>query len=127
MKALFTKHTEAKRFDTEQGGIIKGISPKKVIFIKVNQRRYEDQKADMTMIEKMSSDIMNAETHDEVLAHTCIAVGYVNAMKFHGIIDAEETTNLVDMLGAIGEDRLREVDKINLNIIMRHIRKKVIR
>ena len=83
------------------------------------------QKEDMGMIERMCSDILKSDSHDEVLIHTAIAVGYANAMKLHGVIDEEETTSLVDMLGTIGEDRIHEVDKMNLNIIMRHLRKKV--
>lgn len=128
MKKLFAKKEEKRpihTINTQPEGMFKGQSPKKVVFIKVNPKRYEQQEEDMAMIERMSSNILESETHDEVILHMGIAVGYANAMKFHGIIDEAETSSLVDMLGTIGEDKLHEVDKINLNIIMHRLRKKV--
>lgn len=119
------QHKKAHRFHEKQEEIFNGQLPKKLVFIKVNSKKFDMQKEDMGMIERMCSDILKSDSHDEVLIHTAIAVGYANAMKLHGVIDEEETTSLVDMLGTIGEDRIHEVDKMNINIIMRHLRKKV--
>ena len=41
-------------------------------------------------------------------------------------IEALEAVDIVEMLGTMGEDKLHEVEKINANIIMRRLRKKVI-
>lgn len=118
------QHNEAHT-RTKPQGIFKEQIPKKVAFIKVNPKRFQQQKEDMEMIERLSKEIITADTHDDVMIQTAIAVGYVNAMKIHGVIDEKETSDLVDMLGVMGEDKLQEVDGLNIRIIMRHIRKKV--
>lgn len=118
------QHNEAYTH-TKPQGIVKGQLPKKVVFIKVNPKRFQQQKEDMEMIERLSKGIITADTHEDVMIKTAIAVGYVNAMKIHGVIDDKETSDLVDMLGTIGEDKLQEMDRLNLRVIMRNIRKKV--
>ena len=118
------QHNEAHT-RTKPQGIFKGQIPKKVVFIKVNPKRFQQQKEDMEMIQRLSKEIITADTHDDVMIQTAIAVGYVNAMKIHGVIDEKETSDLVNMLGVMGEDKLQEVDGLNIRIIMRHIRKRV--
>ena len=59
---------------------------KRVVIVKVNPRCAGQQAEDMHMIERLCKDILIAETHDDVLIQTAIAVGYANAMRIHGII-----------------------------------------
>ena len=92
---------------------------KRVVIVKVNPRCAGQQAEDMHMIERLCKDILIAETHDDVLIQTAIAVGYAN-------IEDTEAVDIVEMLGTMGEDKLHEVEKINANIIMRRLRKKVI-
>lgn len=99
---------------------------KRVVIVKANPRCAGQQAEDMRMIERLCKDILIAETHDDVLIQTAITVGYANAMRIHGIIEDTEAVDIVEMLGAMGEDKLHEVEKINANIIMRRLRKKVI-
>lgn len=99
---------------------------KRVVIVKANPRCAGQQAEDMHMIERLCKDILIAETHDDVLIQTAIAVGYANAMRIHGIIEDTEAVDIVEMLGTMGEDKLHEVEKINANIIMRRLRKKVI-
>lgn len=126
MIAILTRkqHNEAHT-RTKPQGIFKGQLPKKVVFIKADPKKFQQQKEDMEMIERLSKEIITADTHEDVMIKTAIAVGYVNAMKIHGVIDDKETSDLVDMLGTIGEDKLQEMERLNLRIIMRNIRKKV--
>lgn len=99
---------------------------KRIVIVKVNPRCAGQQAEDMRMIERLCKDILIAETHDDVLIQTAITVGYANAMRIHGIIEDTEAVDIVEMLGTMGEDKLHEVEKINANIIMRRLRKKVI-
>lgn len=99
---------------------------KRVVIVKANPSCAGQQAEDMHMIERLCKDILIAETHDDVLIQTAIAVGYANAMRIHGIIEDTEAVDIVEMLGTMGEDKLHEVEKINANIIMRRLRKKVI-
>lgn len=72
---------------------------KRVVIVKVNPRCAGQQAEDMRMIERLCKDILLAETHDDVLIQTAIAVGYANAMRIHGIIEDTEAVDIVEMLG----------------------------
>ena len=63
---------------------------KRVVIVKANPRCAGQQAEDMHMIERLCKDILIAETHDDVLIQTAIAVGYANAMRIHGIIEDTE-------------------------------------
>ena len=54
---------------------------KRVVIVKANPRCAGQQAEDMHMIERLCKDILIAETHDDVLIQTAIAVGYANALK----------------------------------------------
>lgn len=76
-------------------------------------------------ISNLCNSVITAETHDETLVQAALAVGYANAMKAAGLIQSEELKDLIGMIGQIGEEKLKQIDSMERNIIMRHIRKKV--
>lgn len=86
-------------------------------------RRQQDE--GIQTILNLCNSVIAAETHDETLVQSALAVGYANAMKAAGLIQSEELTDLIGMIGQIGEDKLKQIDSVERNIIMRHIRKKV--
>lgn len=107
---LTRKQHNETHIHTKPQGTFKGQLPKKVVFIKVNPKRFQQQKKDMEMIKRLSKEIITADTHEDVMIQTAIAVGYINAMGIHGVIDDKETCDLVDLIGEMGEGKLQEMD-----------------
>lgn len=114
----------------------KGKKKMKTLYIaaarKVTIRRIErnsftrkQQDEGIQTISNLCNSVITAETHDETLVQSALAVGYANAMKAAGLIQSEELKDLIEMIGQIGEEKLKQIDSMERNIIMRHIRKKV--
>lgn len=114
-----------KGFTSKDTKGTEGKTKIKTVFIKARRGSTQRQAKDMEIIMQQARGILLADEHDEVLVETAIAVGYANAMFMHDLIDARELQNLVDMLGTMGEDTIKKVDKINLQTIMRHFRRAV--
>lgn len=101
------------------------IKPTKTVTIMISREHADMQAEDVRRIMEMATEIKTADNRDDVLIQTAIAVGYANAMRLHGLINEEELHDLIDMLGTVGEDRLKEVSKLHNRLIFRHIRKAV--
>lgn len=101
------------------------ISPAKTVTILISREHAEMQKEDVRRIMEMAAEIKTADNRDDVLIQTAIAVGYANAMHLHGLVSREELADLIDMLGTVGEDQLKNVSKLHNRLIFRHIRKAV--
>lgn len=101
------------------------IKPTKAVTIMISREHAEMQAEDVRRIMEMAAEIKTADNHDDVLIQTAIAVGYANAMHLHGLISTDELHDLIDMLGTVGEDQLKEVNKLHNRLIFRHIRKVV--
>lgn len=97
----------------------------KKVTIERNPYRSQKQDEGIQTIFDLCNSINTAESHDEALVQSAIAVGYANAMQAAGLIQKQELADLIDMIGQIGEDKLKQIDSMERNIIMRHIRKKV--
>lgn len=101
------------------------IKPTKTVTIMISREHADMQAEDVRRIMEMATEIKTADNRDDVLIQTAIAVGYANAMRLHGLINEEELHDLIDMLGTVGEDQLKEVSKLHNRLIFRHIRKVV--
>lgn len=97
----------------------------KTATILIRREHAEMQQEDIRRIMEMTAEIKTASNRDDVLIQTAIAVGYANAMRLHGLIGEEELHDVIDMLGTVGEEQLKEVNKLHNRLIFRHIRKVV--
>ena len=120
MKRQFTDN-----FEEAINRMYAAMKVKNAVQIRLRRGLADRQQKDLEIIMAQCKKVITAESREEILTHTAIAVGYANAMEQHSLISKEELENLIDMLDEIGEDRMQTVDETDRNIISRLFRKKV--
>lgn len=119
------KRQSTNEFDKAFERMYAAMKVKKSVQIKLRRGCADRQRKDLEIVMEQCKKVIAAESCEEIMTHTGIAVGYANAMQQHGLISSEELQELIDMLDEIGTDRMEVIDEMNRNIISRLFRKKV--
>lgn len=92
------------------------------VLIKADPKMIEVQRADMNTIERLIARVKATEDREDLFVQSAIAVGYVNAMQAHGIIEEGELKQLNALIGTIAERRLAEVERLKHRKFLRTLR-----
>jgi len=95
------------------------------IIIKLRSGIFHNQVYDVAIISKLIKNARNAESENQVIIQSAIAVGYVNAMQEHEYISEEEMVRIINMIARVGEKRLEELQSVTKARSFDWIRRKV--
>lgn len=95
------------------------------IVIKLRSGIFRNQVYDVAIISKLIKNARNAESENQVIIQSAIAVGYVNAMQEHEYISEEEMVRIINMIARGGEKRLEELQLVTKARAFDWIRRKV--
>ena len=125
MKRIFTtkNDSELQRIIREMAAA--GAVNCMTVDIKMRRGYAVQQRSDLKIIEKQLEATRTADTQEQTLTQSAIAVGYANAMRNHNLVDDEELKGMLALIEKIANDNIEMIQHIEKGRLGRIFRKKV--